>query len=75
MCMFCGYDKESEATTTHTVDHGDYLIVIRNVPCMQCDKCEGQYYSYDVMKRLEQIIAEAKKLAGSIHILNYTSAA
>ena len=73
-CMECGA-KTEKGFTTDVTDLGNCLIIIRNVPCYKCTECNEIVYSGDVIKRLEEIVAAAKKLMQEISIIDYAKAA
>ncbi|MBR2202520.1 MAG: YgiT-type zinc finger protein, partial [Bacteroidales bacterium] len=50
---------------------GDVLIIIRNVPCYQCEHCDEIIYTGDVVANLEKIIAAAKALHQEISVIDY----
>ncbi len=75
MCMNCKNKTYIESTTTHVVDHRDSLIIIRNVPCLECEQCGEKYYTDDVAEKLEKIVETAKTLMQEISIVDYKSAA
>ena len=62
MCMLCKCDTVKESTTTHVVNYKGCVIVIRNVPCEECEQCGEKFYTDEVAQRLESIIDAAKKL-------------
>lgn len=45
MCMYCRATKTHESTTTHVVDYDSCVVVVRNVPCIECDQCGERYYT------------------------------
>ena len=75
MCMYCKGGDCFESTTTHVVNYKNCLIIIKNVPCLECDQCGEKYYSVSVAERLEEIISAAKKLAQEISVIDYSRAA
>lgn len=75
MCKYCKSGNYVESTTTHVVDYKNHLIIVRNVPCMECDQCGDVYFSMEIARRLEEIVNEAKKLAQEISIIDYRQAA
>ena len=75
MCKYCKSGNYVESTTTHVVDYKNHLIIVRNVPCMECEQCGETYFSMEIARRLEQIVNEAKKLAQEISIIDYRQAA
>ena len=75
MCKYCKNEHLIESTTTHVVDLKNQLIIIRNVPCLECDQCGEIYFSDEIAKRLEKIVNEAKNFAQEVSIINYNKAA
>ena len=76
--MMCKYSKGGdliESTTTHVVDFKTHLIIVRNVPCMECDQCGEKYFTDAVAERLEKIVNEAKKFMQEVSIIDYRQAA
>jgi YgiT-type zinc finger domain-containing protein len=72
--MECGA-KAEKGFTTDVTDFGNCLVIIRNVPCYKCTECNEVTYTADVVKRLEAIIEQAKKLMQEIAIVDYNKAA
>ena len=60
MCFFCKSKEEKNSLTTHTVDNGSSVIVIRNVPCVECSQCGEIYYKDEVVEQLEDIVNKTK---------------
>ena len=75
MCMYCKGKGFIESTTTHVVNFDNCLIIIKNVPCKECDQCGETFYSMSVATRLDEIVSAAKKLAQEISVIDYQQAA
>lgn len=76
MCIFCKSKEEKPSTTTHTVDNGDSVIVLRNVPCIECVQCGEIYYSDEVVEQLEDIVNKAKNLISQeFSVINFKKVA
>lgn len=58
------------STTTHVVELGDSVIVIRRVTCCRCTKCGEVVFTGNVVERLEQITVQLKE----VNVVNYSSA-
>ena len=71
MCMFCKDSTMIKTTTTQVVNYKECTISIKNVPCLECDRCGERYYSDEVMKKLEDIVNTAKKLMQETAIVDY----
>ena len=71
MCVFCKCDTLRKSTTTHVVNYKNSIIVIKNVPCEECEQCGEKYYTDDVAEQLEKIVDLAKQMMQEIAILDY----
>jgi hypothetical protein len=49
------------------------VIVVRNVPCEECEQCGERYFSDEVMERLDAIVARAKELASEVLVTDYNN--
>ncbi len=74
MCFYCKGDMKP-SPTTHVVNYNGCLIVIKNVPCEECAQCGEVEYSDEVMKQLETIVNNAKKLLQEFSIIDYSKVA
>lgn len=63
------------STTTHVVNYKGCIIVIKNVPCEECEQCGEKYYTDEVAKRLEEMVAKAKKMMQELSVMDYTKVA
>ncbi len=75
MCMYCKGGNFIESITTHVVKYKNSLVIIENVPCMECDQCGETFYSDSVAKRLEEIVNSVKKFAPKISVIGYRQVA
>ena len=74
LCMACGAKADKDFTTDVT-DLGNCLVIVRNVPCYKCTECNDVIYTADVVKHLEDIVEQAKKLMQEISIIDYSKVA
>lgn len=75
MCMFCRNGTTKESITTHVVNYKNCVIIIKNVPCLECNQCGEKYYTDEVSEKLETIISTAKKLMQEVAVIDYKTAA
>lgn len=75
MCMFCKCDTVKESLTTHVVNYKGCVIVIKNVPCEECEQCGEKFYTDEVAAHLEKIVNSAKALMQEISVIDYSKAA
>ena len=70
-CFYCK-GKMSAGVTTHVVDFGKGVIIIRNVPCEKCEQCGETVYTGTVVKQLEKIVESLKNTLTEIAVVNYS---
>lgn len=75
MCMYCKCDEWIDSLTTHVVNYKNCLIIIKNVPCVECVQCGEKYYTDEIACRLDKIVSGAKKIAQEISVIDYRQAA
>jgi YgiT-type zinc finger domain-containing protein len=69
-CSRCGCNA-IKTTTSSVTDLGDMLIIVRNVPCYQCEHCDEIIYAGDVIANIEKIIKAAQALHQEISVIDY----
>lgn len=74
MCFYCKGDL-FDSTTTHVINYKDCLIIIKNIPCQECEQCGEKYFSDQTMETLEAIVNAAKTLASEISVIDFHHAA
>ncbi|SCK02704.1 YgiT-type zinc finger domain [uncultured Eubacterium sp.] len=74
MCMYCKNDTMKESTTTHVVNYKGCIIVVKNVPCEECEQCGEKFYTDETAGHLEEIVNSAKKLMQEISVIDYAKA-
>lgn len=75
MCMFCKCDTVTPSLTTHVVNYNGAIIVIKNVPCEECEQCGEKFYTDDVAENLEKMVNTAKQMTQEIAVLDYSKVA
>lgn len=70
-CFYCKGDMK-ESTTTHVVNLKNCIIIVKNVPCLECTQCGEKYYCDEVAERLDIIVMAARDAATEVAIVNYT---
>lgn len=75
MCMLCKCNTVKRSTTTHVVNYNGSVIVIKNVPCEECEQCGEIFYTDEVVEHLEKIVNDAKKLLQDLSVLDYSKVA
>ena len=74
ICPLCKGKKEI-GTTTFTVDIGESLFVVRQVPAWVCSQCGETWIEDNIAERLEVMINDAKKFPKQVEIILFQDAA
>jgi YgiT-type zinc finger domain-containing protein len=64
--MYCKCKEVVESVTTHVVNYKGCVIVIKNVPCEECEQCGEKFYSNEVARHLEKIVNVANTVVEGI---------
>lgn len=75
MCNACFDDNKLISKTTFTVEYKDCIIVIKNVPCLECEVCGEITFTDEVSEKIELLVDAAKKLMQEISVIDYGKAA
>ena len=73
-CFYCKGDIV-QSTTVYTVQIDNTVIVIKNVPCEECEQCGKIEISHEVMQKLEHIISMSKQLMQEVAVVDYNMTA
>ena len=74
MCVYCGGNLEQ--TLTDFVEKiGNYVIIIKNVPCEKCTQCGEEYFSTPVSERIESILDSIQKISSelTVTVIDYSN--
>lgn len=70
-CFFCKGEL-IESTTTHVVKFKNCIIIIKNVPCYECEQCGEAVYTDEVAEQLEIIVKSLRETLTEVAIVNYS---
>lgn len=73
MCFYCKCKTTKQSVTTHVVTFDNCVIIIKNVPCEECEECGEKYFSDEVMSRLEKIVEKAREIASEVYVTDYNN--
>ncbi|MBE6103251.1 MAG: type II toxin-antitoxin system MqsA family antitoxin [Selenomonas ruminantium] len=73
-CFYCKGDIVP-GTTVYTAQIGNTIIVIKNVPCEECDQCGEIEISHEVMLKIDHIIELATQFMQEVAVIDYQTAA
>jgi hypothetical protein len=60
--------------TTHVVNYIN-SVIIKNVPCEECEQCGEIFYTDEVAEQLEKLVEAAKSLLQDISVIDYSKVA
>ncbi len=75
MCNACFDENKLQTTTTFSVDCNGCIIVIKNVPCLECKECGEITFTEEVSARLEKLVNMAKSLTQELSVIDYSKVA
>ena len=55
MCIFCGGSLK-QANTDYIEKNDNHVILIKDVPCEECEQCGEKYFKDNIVKALEHIL-------------------
>ena len=73
-CFFCKGEMK-RSTTTHFVDLKKCMVIVKNVPCWECQKCGEIVLDDVVVKRLDDIVRRVSEFMTEIAVVEYSEAA
>ena len=71
MCAFCKGTETRQIIDKFMVSLDEMVLIIKNVPSMECIQCGEKYYTDDVTKTIEIIANRAKAMSGEILLADY----
>ena len=71
-CFECKGEMK-QSTTTNFVDLKKCIVIVKNVPCLECSKCGETLYTDEVAKRLDDIVKTVSSLMTEIAVVEYTA--
>jgi len=72
-CAICRTGRPQPGTTTVTLQRGQTLVVIQQVPAMVCDNCGEYYLDDEVAKSVYSQAEDAVRRRAVIEILDYAA--
>ena len=75
MCNTCFSNDKNETKTTFTVEYNDCIIVVENVPCLECPICGEITFRDEISEKLEKIVESAKKILQEVSVIDFAKAA
>lgn len=74
MCNACFNDHKLVTKATFTVEYKERNIVIKNVPCLECEICGEITFIDEVSEKLEALVDAAKNFMQEYSVIDYCKA-
>jgi YgiT-type zinc finger domain-containing protein len=55
MCVFCSGNLK-QGNTDYIEKNENHIILIRDVPCEECEQCGEPFFSNNIVKEIERIL-------------------
>ena len=52
-CAFCGNKNLTAKTTRYLHQQNEAMLIVEDVPCLECNFCGEQYFDIAVLKHIE----------------------
>lgn len=72
-CVICKNGNMNDGHVTVTLQRGDSIIVLKNVPASVCENCGEYTLSETVAERVMQLAEESVSKKVEIEVLNYAA--
>lgn len=66
-CILCGGNTEQNKTE-YIEKQGNYIVIIKNVPCMKCGQCGETYFTNDVVLAIEKILDTIQYISSELTV-------
>ncbi len=72
-CAFCKQGETQPGKTTVTLEHGESVVIIRDVPADICDVCGEYYLEGAVTERVLARAEEAERRGSVVEIVRFAA--
>ena len=62
ICSFCGEKAAREVLRSRSFGRGRKLIVIEDIPTMECGNCHETYYTGETLKILDTLLSHPERI-------------
>ena len=70
-CLICKTGTPYGGTITVTLERGDTVVVIKDVPAQVCNNCGEYYLSEEVTNRIHALTEEGVQRKVEVEVLHY----
>ena len=73
-CMDCGKEM-TNGFTSYFADLKKCMVIVKNVPCVECEQCGETYFTDEVAQRLDEIVKQVTGMMTEIAVVDYSQSA
>ena len=73
MCAFCKGKEVKNVLDKYLVSLGETVLIVNDVPSMECVQCGEKFYTDEVSEVLEEITNRARSVRAEILMVDYDS--
>lgn len=71
MCAFCKGKEMVNIIDKYLISLDNTVLIVNNVPTMECVQCGEKFYMDEVSEVLEKIVNESKTISAEILVVDY----
>ena len=72
-CVICKHGETRPGKVTVTLQRGNTIVVVKEVPAEVCENCGEYYLSEDVTQKLYQTAAQAVAKGAEVEIIRFAA--
>ena len=62
ICSFCGEKTAGEVLRSRSFGRGHKLVVVEDIPTMECSNCHEIYYTGETLKVLDALLSDPARV-------------
>jgi len=70
--MACRSEGLKETTTNYFVDLKTCMVIVKNVPCTECEQCGEKYFTDEIAEKLDEIVERVSNTLTEFAVVNFS---
>lgn len=72
-CVLCKNGETEDGVVTTTLQRGDTIVIVKEVPASICENCGEYYFSVEITDKLLKMAEDAVKKGIEVEILKFVA--
>ena len=72
-CPLCRNGRFTDGKTTMTVEKGDAILVVRDIPARVCDNCGDGFIRESIGRKVSQLVQDELRKGVQMEVLNFAA--